>query len=62
MYLYILNDTRENYLKHFMFIKDLKEFRKYLQYLSDCDNINLARNVNSAMISMVQIHMFMIMK
>ena len=45
-----------------MFIKDLNEFRKYLQYLSDCDNNNLARNVNSAMISMVQIHMFMIMK
>ena len=61
MYLYILNDTRGNYLKHFMFIKDLKEFRKYLQHLSDCDN-NLARNVYSAMISMVQIHMFMIMK
>ena len=39
-----MNDTRGNYLKHFMFIKDLKEFRKYLQYLSDCDN-NLARNV-----------------
>ena len=28
-----------------MFIKDLKEFRKYLQYLNDCDNNNLARNV-----------------
>ena len=40
-----MNDTRGNYLKHFMFIKDFKEFRKYLQHLSDCDNNNLARNV-----------------